>query len=178
MLKKTWLLLVAMTLIPWTLLAEVDTLDHNAKQSIEAGRSHNVTRVALVPPARPPAVPPQLNLANLYYHQGNSLISTDQFEKAIEFYNQAIDLDPNLTAAYHNRGNAYTYIGRFQLAEVDYSRVISLEPDFIDAYHNRGLAYIFLKQYKHACRDFEKACELGDCSSLSWAEERDFCPKV
>ena len=176
MLKNTCLLLVAMTLIPWSLQAETDTHDHNARHAFEAGRSHYVMPIALAPTEGPPAVPPQLDLAELFYHQGNSFIKAEQFEKAIEYYDQAIDLNPNLTAAYHNRGNAYSFIGRFQLAEVDYSRVISLEPDCIDAYHNRGLAYLFLKQYKHACRDFETACELGDCSSLDWAEERDFCP--
>ena len=175
MLKKPYLLICALILIPWTLQAETDMHDHLVRQSVDVCRSHHVIRIALAPADMPPAVPPQLNLADLFYQQGNSFTRNDEYEKAIEYYNQAIELNPNLAVAYHNRGNAYSYIGRFQLAEVDYSRVISLEPDYIDAYHNRGLAYLYLKQFKQACRDFEKACDLGDCSGLTWAIDLDFC---
>ncbi len=166
---------MVVALTPLISQAEIKIHSPNAGQSFETYRSQDVTRVAYIPQAMHQAVPPKSNLAEIFYNQGNSCISENRYEKAIEYYNQAIYLNPHLADAYYNRGNAYSYIGRFERAEVDYSRVISLKPNFLNAYHNRGLIYLVLKNFEHACSDFAKACDLGDCSALDWAKVEDIC---
>ena len=175
MLKKTCLLLMILALIPWISQAEIKTPYRNVGQSFETYRPQNVMRTAYIPQDAYQAVPRKSNLADVFYNQGNSYIGENQYEKAINYYNQAINLNPHLAGAYYNRGNAYSYIGRYQRAEVDYSRVISLKPNFLNAYHNRGLVYLVLRNFEHACSDFEKACDLGDCSALSWAKDKGIC---
>ena len=175
MLKKTCLLLMLLVLIPWISQAEIKTHYRNFGQSFETNRPQNVMRTAYIPQDAYQAVPRKSNLADVFYNQGNSFIKEKQYEKAIEYYNQAIYLNPRLSDAYYNRGNAYSYIGWYQRAEVDYSRVISLKPNFRNAYHNRGLIYLALRNFEHACGDFMKACDLGDCSALSWTRGKGIC---
>jgi tetratricopeptide (TPR) repeat protein len=172
--KKTCLLLMVLALIPWISQAEIKTHYRNIGQSFEY-RPLNVTQTAYIPQDARQSVPPKSNLADAFYTQGNSYIKESQYEKAIEHYNQAINLNPHLADAYFNRGNAYSYLGRYQRAEVDYSRVISLKPNFRNAYHNRGLIYLALRNVEHACGDFMKACDLGDCSALDWARGKGIC---
>lgn len=166
---------MVLALIPWISQAEIKTHYRNVGQSFETYRPQNVMQTAYIPHDEYQAVPPKSNLADVFYTQGNSYIKESQYEKAIEHYNQAIYLNPHLVDAYYSRGNAYSYTGRYQRAEVDYSRVISLKPNFLNAYHNRGLVYLVLKDFEHACSDFMKACDLGDCSALSWAIDKDVC---
>jgi tetratricopeptide (TPR) repeat protein len=175
MLKKTCILLTVLTLIPWISQAEIRTPDRHVEHSLDNYRPQSVMRIAYIPPDEYQPVPSQSNLADVFYDQGNVFISEKQYEKAIEFYNQAISFNPHLSDAYYNRGNAYSYIGRYQRAAVDYSRVISLKPNFCNAYHNRGLIYLALRNFEHACDDFMKACDLGDCSALSWAWDKGIC---
>jgi len=175
MLKKTCLLLMVLALIPWISQAEIQTHYRNVGQSFETYRPQNVMRTAYIPQDAYQAVPRKSNLADVFYNQGNSYIRENQYDKAIKYYNQAIDLNPHLAGAYYNRGNAYSNIGRYQRAEVDYSRVISLKPNFLNAYYNRGLIYLVLRIFEHACSDFVKACDLGDCSALSWAKVKGIC---
>ena len=175
MLKKTCLLLMVLALIPWISQAEIKTHYRNVGQSFETYRPQRVMRAAYIPHDEYQAVPRKSNLADVFYNQGNSFIKEKQYQKAIEYYNQAIYLNPHLSDAYYNRGNAYSYIGRYQRAEVDYSRVISLKPNFRNAYHNRGLIYLALRDFEHACGDFMEACDLGDCSALSWTRDKGIC---
>ena len=166
---------MALVLIPWISQAEIKTHYRKIGQSFETNRPQNVTRAAYIPHDAYQATRRKSNLAEVYYNQGNSYIRENQYEKAIKYYNQAIHHNPHLAGAYYNRGNAYSYIGRYQRAEDDYSRVISLKPNFLNAYHNRGLVHLVLRNFEHACSDFIKACDLGDCSALSWSKDKGIC---
>ena len=81
-------------------------------------------------------------------------------EKAIEYLNNAIKLQPDYADAYGNRGNAYGNLGQQQRAIEDYNEVIRLQPDYAYAYNNRGFAYYSLGQYKRAIEDFNEAIRL------------------
>ena len=81
-------------------------------------------------------------------------------EKAIEYLNNAIKLQPDYADAYGNRGNAYGNLGQQQRAIEDYDEVIRLQPDYAYAYNNRGFAYYGLGQYKRAIEDFNEAIRL------------------
>ena len=43
------------------------------------------------------------------------------------------------------------------------------------AYYNRGVAYYNQNDIPRMCRDFEKACRLGDCEALEWAKKEGYC---
>ena len=96
------------------------------------------------------------NKAHALWHNGRY---TDP-ETAIEYYNQAIRLDPAYAAAYYNRGLAYHDLKQFKLSIRDYGKAIELEANFTSAFNNRGNAYSDLKHYRLAIDDYNKALEL------------------
>jgi hypothetical protein len=58
----------------------------------------------------------------------------------------------------------------------DFDRAIDLDPSFAEAYANRGIGHIHFGDYDRACKDFQKACDLGDCAYMSWARKTSDCP--
>ena len=81
-------------------------------------------------------------------------------EKAIEYLNNAIKLNPDYVEAYCNRGTAYNNLGQYQRAIEDFSKAILLKLDYADAYNNRGFSYSGLGQYQRATEDFNESIRL------------------
>jgi tetratricopeptide (TPR) repeat protein len=133
-----------------------------------------------------------LNLANVSYlnimkdHEreiaADPIISTedaDDFEetkvnyeipklqKAIQYYNQALQIFPELGFIYYNRGNLYNKMQDYMAAIDDYNKAISLQPDIAEAYYNKGLTLLLLKDNEAACPNLSKAGELGISSSYN-----------
>jgi len=92
--------------------------------------------------------------------KGNSFAVSGKYEKAIECFEKAIDLNPNFAEAYSNRGVTYCHLKQYERAIEDYDKAIELNPNFALAYSNRGFTYCCLKQYERAIEDCDKAIEL------------------
>ena len=59
-----------------------------------------------------------------------------KFNKAIEYYKEAIALDPNKADAYNNMANAYQAIGDLELSFKAYSKALDIDQDYTDAASN------------------------------------------
>ena len=81
-------------------------------------------------------------------------------QKAIEYLNNAIKLQPDYARAYSSRGLSYYYLGQYQQAIKDCNEAIRLKPDLSNAYNNRGMVYGKLGQYQLSIEDFNKAIRL------------------
>ena len=99
--------------------------------------------------------------------------NSGQYERAIEDYNKAIELNPNFANAYKCHGDAYYLLEQYERAIEDYNKAIEdynkaieLNPNFADAYKWRGDAYYLLEQYERAIEDLSKAIELGDANAF------------
>ncbi len=92
---------------------------------------------------------------------GTFHVDQDSFEKAIEGYDQSIDLNPNNAEAYFNRGTSYMWQGDFRKAEEDLSKSIELNPNFAIGYIHRGLVNELRGYIEKATEDFYKAKELN-----------------
>lgn len=62
------------------------------------------------------------------------------YKNSIDYYNQAIKIDPNYKGAYNNKGNALLTLGDCTKAIDCYNQVIRIDPDYKDAYNNKGIA--------------------------------------
>ncbi|MBU1001802.1 MAG: tetratricopeptide repeat protein [Proteobacteria bacterium] len=82
-------------------------------------------------------------------------------QKALEYLNQAIELDPQYGIAYNDRGNVYNHFSQYKRAIADYERAIDLSPDFSEAYYNRGVTYATLQRHTRAVTDFSQAIKLN-----------------
>ena len=67
-------------------------------------------------------------------------MSSGQFEKAVQDFNQAQKLNPKEPEIYYSRGLAHRRLGKHDLAVQDYTEAIKLNPKNAETYNNRGNA--------------------------------------
>ena len=84
-----------------------------------------------------------------------------EYDKAIEHYTEALNLNPQLVTAYLNRGNAYDSKRDYNRAINNFNKVIEMSPDLAEAYNNRGNTYKNKGDYDRAIDDFSKTIALN-----------------
>jgi protein O-mannosyl-transferase len=116
--------------------------------------------------------------AHAYYNRGIVYYTLGQKQLALEDFKQAIRIipnNPNYAEAYNNLGVTYTDLGHHQLAIENYAEAIRLRPDYAEAWNNRAFVYLSTKNMESGCRDAQKACALGNCSTLQAAKSKGLC---
>ena len=74
------------------------------------------------------------------YNQGREALSQNRVDEAIEFFNRALQVDPQDHLSYNNRGVAYKRKGLYDKAIEDFNRALEIKPDYILPLINRGIA--------------------------------------
>jgi tetratricopeptide (TPR) repeat protein len=88
-----------------------------------------------------------------FYNRGLAYLLKDQYDRAIEDFDQAIRLNPNDALAFNNRGHAYSSKG------VTSCRPVSLPP-----------CALAIAQYDRAIEDFDQAIRLSPTYAVAaWA---------
>ncbi len=107
--------------------------------------------------------------ARALVEEGKELYRTDQDEKAVESFQQALKLDPELAEAHFRLGLAFDAVGKEQEAEDSYKKAIEKYKKFLDdnskdaeAHYNMGQAYAGLHLYTEAVREYRQATRLKD----------------
>ena len=80
-------------------------------------------------------------------------IFLENYKSAVEYENQAIQLDPGQSVYFQNRGFAKLKLNQFENAIQDLSISLSKEKSY-KAYFDRAVAYSQLKMYAKAIEDF------------------------
>src|SRR5690606_24351167 len=91
---------------------------------------------------------------------GNEKLSSGKTEEAIEFYNRAIELNPNNAVYYANRAAAWTRLGKHQEAIRDCQKSINTDPKYAKAYSRLGLSLFNLGKYKEAIEAYSACLKL------------------
>ena len=106
--------------------------------------------------------------ARVYLDQGKELYHTDQDEKAVEAYQQAIKLDPDLAEAHFRLGLAFSAVGKEQEAEEAYKKAVEKYKKYLakngkdaEAHYNLGQTYAGLHLYSEAVREYRQATQLN-----------------
>jgi len=76
---------------------------------------------------------------------------------AVEFFLNAIEINPNNAKSYSNLGNALLELGRVEEALENYDKAITLNPDYPEAYINRGVALQDLNRLDDSLSNFDIA---------------------
>jgi len=94
---------------------------------------------------------------SLTIDEASLTITSKEYQRAIEDYDRAIELDPAYVAAYDNRYVAYRLLGNYELALLDIDCILTLQ-EMIEAriYNNRGLILSYLKRYQEAIEDYKR----------------------
>ena len=94
--------------------------------------------------------------AEAYFQEGNEAYQRGDLEKAIQLYDNAIEINPDYVYAYNNRGIAKFRLGDRDGAIADYSKAIKIKPYYANIYGRRGFAKFSLGDYKGAIADYNK----------------------
>lgn len=90
-------------------------------------------------------------------------LAAKDYENAIKFYSQAIELNPNSAIYYGNRSLAYLRTECYGYALADATRAIELDKKYIKGYYRRAASNMALGKFRAALRDYET---VRDASSL------------
>jgi tetratricopeptide (TPR) repeat protein len=99
-----------------------------------------------------------------YNDRGVVYMQLKRYEEAIADFTTAIGKTAEPGRFLHNRGMARAASGRFREALDDYAAALEEEPDALNSHIARGKLYIeAFRDRRAACRDYHRACQLGDC---------------
>ena len=102
-----------------------------------------------------------------HYDQGMMEFATAEFDRAIESYRRAVELDPAYFDAWHALGMAYLRAGRIQEAIEAGKRAVEINPN--DMLAHTSLSMYYLKAGDKAAAEKEK----GLATVLSWGGKAD-----
>lgn len=84
-----------------------------------------------------------------------------QFERAVAYFDRAIELDPADAEGWHGRGSARMILDRHAEALPDFDRVVELAPDSFAGHHGRGICLSVLGRCVEAVEAFDRSIALG-----------------
>lgn len=97
----------------------------------------------------------------MFHNRGFANYYVQNYQKAVEDYNQAIHLKVNLqsedSTLLINLGNAFYELGKYKEAIKNYDKAIDLNKDDCFAYNQRGSSYSGLGRMQTALEEFGKA---------------------
>lgn len=110
--------------------------------------------------------------ADEFRGKGAKAYSGGEYEDAINFYTQAILLNPTHALYYAKRAQAFLKLNKPNAAIRDCDRAMQLNPDCASAYKFRGRANRLLGNWELAAKDLRQACKLDyDDEADDWLKE-------
>ncbi|HEY2170982.1 MAG TPA: protein kinase [Candidatus Angelobacter sp.] len=91
------------------------------------------------------------------------------YEKAVDEFTRAIQLDPSSDGAYTGMASAYERLGKLNEAEKTYQQVINLRPRYWKGYNLLGSFYFRQAQYDKCAAMFQKVVQLTPDSFRGYA---------
>lgn len=88
----------------------------------------------------------EVSKTNSLFEKGLEAFDKGEYSKAVDYYNKALELNPNLFDAYFHRSRAYLYDLKFDEALADCNKAIEIEPINKDAYSMR--AFVRIRKYE------------------------------
>lgn len=94
-----------------------------------------------------------------FFRDGLSFLSKDDCEKALPYFEKAVESDSNYAEAWAQSGFCNEKLGRHAEALEASKKAVSLRPS-AESYFNIGLASFYLKQYKDAAEAYRQSIKI------------------
>ena len=104
------------------------------------------------------------NLALIYMMRGNGYNLKKDYDKALDDYNQSIELDPKRPVAYLNRASAWANKREYEHAMSDINEVLSKHRKSAYAYYTRAKLWLMMENIEQAVKDGVYAARLNPSS--------------
>ncbi|MDO4550671.1 MAG: tetratricopeptide repeat protein [Planctomycetia bacterium] len=101
-------------------------------------------------------------MAMMYEYQQN-------YEKVAEFYEKALEMDPQNLMAIESHGAACMELGRFNDALQDFQYILSVDPENSEALYGRGSTFFRMGKISEAKTDLQKVISLDPKSAVAWS---------
>jgi TolB-like protein/DNA-binding winged helix-turn-helix (wHTH) protein/Tfp pilus assembly protein PilF len=163
----------------WAQSYEGDAHDVIGLQNRVAGAVADQVRIKLTPSEQ--SILAETHQVNLQAYEallkGNYFFrrnTTETAQKSLQYFQQALKLDPNFARAYVGVARSYNFLGEDTVpageataaADAALAKALQLEPDLAEAYAERGWTLLFYHwDFPGAERDFRRALELEPSSS-------------
>lgn len=92
--------------------------------------------------------------------KGNDALAAGRFQDSVNFYSEAITLDPTNHVLYSNRSAAHAKAEDYTSALTDANKTIELNPTWPRGYSRKGAAHHGLVEYDEATAAYNKGLEL------------------
>ncbi|MEA5418962.1 CHAT domain-containing tetratricopeptide repeat protein, partial [Spirulina sp. CCNP1310] len=83
-----------------------------------------------------------------------------EYQKAIDDFTKAIEIEKNQSSYWENRGRAYLLWKQYEKAIENFNRAIVLDPCNTSAHGNLGVVYKDLNQYQEAIKNFDQVINI------------------
>lgn len=96
--------------------------------------------------------------AEMFHKQAMSFLGQGKVEKAIEFFDKALDFDDEYFPAWNNKGIALLELKEYQNALDCFEQVIRLNALDTMVWYNKGYVLLLLDKYDESINAFEHFC--------------------
>ena len=113
--------------------------------------------------------------ADELFKKGDALLDAGKLEEARAALEAAVSADSKHYGALISLGITYAELNMLDKSFESFSSAIEIKPDEVPPLLNRGEVSIMKNDYDSACKDFLKACNLGQCRRLDIATYKNRC---
>ncbi|KAI8483851.1 Suppressor of G2 allele of SKP1 [Branchiostoma belcheri] len=100
------------------------------------------------------------------FGQANEAFVDENYEKAVELYTKAIELDGEKSEYFTKRAQTYIKLEQYMDAVTDATKAVELEPSSSKAHLRKGVASFYLDEFESARESFVKGQELDSSEPL------------
>jgi len=93
----------------------------------------------------------------LAFHLGSVCQKAKQYDKAIDAYRQALEMDPTYDKAQYNLALTYMDAGKYEDAADSFDRLVEMEGPSYRAFYSQGLSFYYLGRYDDALESYDNA---------------------
>ena len=118
-----------------------------------------------------PSIPePVINLddAEKWLKQGNSLFLEGRYQEAVASYDNALKIKPDSYEVWFLRGFALSDLGRNEEAITSFDQALKIKPDYHEVWLNRGVALWNLGKIKEAISSYDNALKIKPDLHEAW----------
>jgi tetratricopeptide (TPR) repeat protein len=95
------------------------------------------------------------------------MVAEHQRDKALEYFNAAVRMDPNFWQARYLFGSELSSEGRIEEAQAQFSEVVRTRPDFAPGHLNHGLALAKAGKLDEALKEFQITLHLNPTNRVA-----------
>jgi tetratricopeptide (TPR) repeat protein len=103
-----------------------------------------------------------------YYHLGVAYLKLEQWQDAVEVYQNALEIDPDNVWCCGNLGYAYLKLERWQESVLMYEKTVKVISNNCWHYHHLGDGLLQLERWEDAVNAYERAIALNPDSAWSY----------